>query len=55
VVTRADGSVHQVQHLGGDITDAELVACTIQALQSLVYRPHAGELFAVEAAVQYSP
>jgi hypothetical protein len=55
VVIRGDGTVHELKHLGGSITDPELVDCTLQALGQLPYRPHSGQLFAVETPIEYSP
>jgi len=55
VVISSDGTVYDLQHLGGTVTDPELVRCTLEALRSLPYRPHAGQLFAVETPVEYSP
>ena len=55
VVVRADGSVYELKHLGGSLTDPALVDCTMKALSSLAYRPHPGDLFAVETPVEYSP
>jgi hypothetical protein len=55
VVTNADGSVYDLKRLGGTLTDAALVDCTLRALGGLRYPPHAGQLFAVETPVEYSP
>ena len=55
VVTNADGSVYDLQHLGGTLTDPALVDCTLRALGALRYPPHTGQLFAVETPVEYSP
>jgi hypothetical protein len=55
LVTNADGSVYDLQHLGGTLTDAALVDCTLQALRALRYPPHSGQLFAVETPIEYSP
>ena len=55
VVTNADGSVYDLRHLGGTLTDPALVDCTLQALGALRYPPHSGQLFAVETPVEYSP
>jgi len=55
VVTKADGSVYDLQHLGGTLTDPALVDCTLRALGGLRYPPHGGQLFAVESPVEYLP
>ncbi len=55
VVTNADGSVYDLRHLGGTLTDPALVDCTLRALGALRYPPHPGQLFATETPVEYSP
>jgi outer membrane biosynthesis protein TonB len=55
VVTNADGSVYDLRHLSGTLSDTALVDCTLEALRSLRYPPHSGQLFAVETPVEYSP
>jgi hypothetical protein len=55
VVIRGDGGIHELKHLGGSIADPELVDCTVRALGTLPYRPHSGQLFAVETPIEYAP
>jgi hypothetical protein len=55
IVIAGDGRVHDLVHQGGTATDPELVKCTLQALASLPYRPHPGELFAVNTPIEYAP
>ena len=55
VVTNADGTVYELKHLGGSLTDPALVDCTLKAMGALRHPPHPGQLFAVETPVEYSP
>jgi hypothetical protein len=55
IVLRADGSVYDLQHQGGTITDPGLVDCTLQAVRGMPYRPHGGQLFQVETPIEYAP
>ena len=55
VVIARDGSVYDLQQKEVALADARMVACVFAAFRKLRYTPPAGDLFAADAKVSFTP